>query len=322
MHYARMREAAFDFGPVAQIIIDIAGTLSHANECARSMFRLTPRDLGRPLQDLELSYRPVELRSLIEQAYSDRRTVIRKEVEWPPSMIDPRHVDVQVQPMQDASGVILGASVCFIDVTRYKQLQEELEESNRELETAYEELQSTNEELETTNEELQSTVEELETTNEELQSTNEELETMNEELQSTNEELQTINDELRQRSSELNHVNAFMSSILASLQGSVVVVDRDIEVQIWNETAEDLWGLRSGEVKGRHFLNLDIGLPTEQLIPPIRQCIGGEKKRISLTMDAVNRRGKSIKCQVDLDALLGQAGEIRGVILLIKEVDG
>ena len=290
-HNARMREAAFDCGPVAQVIIDATGALSHANERARSMFRLGPRDLGRPLQDLELSYRPVELRSMIEHAYSERRSTAQKEVGWPPSITDTRYVDVQVQPMFDPSGAILGASVCFIDVTRYKQLQEELQESNRELETAYEELQSTNEELET----------------------------MNEELQSTNEELETINDELRQRSSELNHVNAYMSSILASLQGGVVVVDRDLEVQVWNYTAEELWGLRAEEVRGRHFLNLDIGLPAEQLIPPIRQLLAGETKRISLTLDAVNRRGKTIRCMIDLDSLVGTRGEIQGVIIMIKE---
>ena len=113
-------------------------------------------------------------------------------------------------------------------VTALKRLQEELQRSNLELESAYEELQSSNEELETTNEELQSTVEELETTNEELQSTNEELETMNEELQSTNEELQTMNDELRTRSTELNSANSFLESVFASLRYAVVVIDNGV----------------------------------------------------------------------------------------------
>ena len=35
---------------------------------ARLVFSLSPKDVGRPLQDLEISYRPIELRSLIEQA--------------------------------------------------------------------------------------------------------------------------------------------------------------------------------------------------------------------------------------------------------------
>ena len=177
-------------------------------------------------------------------------------------------------------------------------MQEELQQANQELEMAYEELQSTNEELETTNEELQSTVEELETTNEELQSTNEELETMNEELQSTNEELQTINDELRHRSDELNQVNGFLESILTSLRSAVVVVNRDLLIQIWNNKAEDLWGLRFDEVKSEHFLNLDIGLPVGELRQPIRDCLNAESQLFEIILDATNRRGRMMQCKV------------------------
>ncbi|HEY7294574.1 MAG TPA: PAS domain-containing protein, partial [Dehalococcoidia bacterium] len=175
------------------------------------------------------------------------------------------------------------------------------------------------EELETTNEELQSTVEELETTNEELQSTNEELETMNEELQSTNEELQTINEELRLRSEERNTVNAFLESILASLRSGVVVVNRNLLVQIWNERAEDLWGLRADEVLGKNVLNLDIGLPLQRLRRPLRACLAGELSNHDEVLDATNRRGRGIRCMVSITPLVGGEEEIRGVILLMDE---
>src|SRR5262249_49133124 len=158
-------------------------------------------------------------------------------------------------------------------------------------------LQSTNEELETTNEELQSTVEELETTNEELQSTNEELETMNEELQSANEELQTMNDELRQRSDELNQVNSFLQSILSGFKGSLVVRAKDLPVLVWTPRAEDAWGLRSEEVTGKQFLNLDIGLPIMELRQPIRDCLAGAPNTM-VAVNAVNRRGKPVRCEV------------------------
>src|SRR5262249_7342746 len=157
-----------------------------------------------PLQDLELSYRPVELRSMIEDAYRQRMGVEQRGVDWLAPDGAPLLLDVTVSPLLNSRAELLGASISFVDVTRYWKLQEELEHSTRELETAYEELQSTNEELETTNEELQSTIEELETTNEELQSTNEELETTNEELHSTNDELQLVNEALQLRSDELD----------------------------------------------------------------------------------------------------------------------
>lgn len=314
----RIRDSALDANPVAQIVVDMSGLLNLANQRARTLFNLNPKDLNRPLQDLELSYRPLELRSCIEQAYSDYRPVNHKEIEWSVSSGETLYFDVQIAPLIDLNGKLIGASITYTDVTRSKRLQEELQHSNQELEMAYEELQSTNEELETTNEELQSSNEELETTNEELQSTNEELETMNEELQSSNEELQTINEEVRLRSDELNQVNSFLESILASLRGGVVVLNREMQVQIWNDKAEDFWGLRATEVIGEHFLNLDIGLPVQDLRQPIRNCLMGESENTQMTLAAINRRGKAVVCKVTCTPLIGRVKEIEGVILLME----
>ncbi len=317
--HVRIREAAYDVSPLAQVVVELNGSLVLANERARVMFSLTPTDLGHPFQDLELSYRPVELRSCIEQVYTNHQTVTLKDIKWTTTAGELRYLEVQLIPLQNGSGSLMGVSITFADMSRYKHLQEELEHSTQELEMAYEELQSTNEELETTNEELQSTVEELETTNEELQSTNEELETMNEELQSTNEELQTINEELRRRSDELNKVNSFLRSILASLRGSAIVVNRDLQIQLWNHKAEDLWGLRSEEVQGQHILNLDIGLPLEQLVQPIRACLAGDSEPQEVTLLATNRRGKAIQYKVSCTPIVAVEAEIWGVILLMEE---
>lgn len=319
-NHLRLREAAFDSSPLARVVLDENGIVALINERARLLFNLTARDLNCPLQDLELSYRPVGLRAGIEQACSDRRTVTLQDIQWQTATGETVYLDIQIAPLLDSTGSILGISINFIDVSRYKRLQEELEHSKQELEMAYEELQSTNEELETTNEELQSSNEELETTNEELQSTNEELETMNEELQSTNEELSTVNDELQRRSEELNQSNAFLESILTSLQGGVLVVDRDLYVQIWNHKAEDLWGLRSEEAIGQNFLNLDIGLPVEQLRQPIRTCLSGLPHSFTETiLQAINRRGRSIQCRITCTPLIGGQGQVQGVILLMEE---
>jgi two-component system, chemotaxis family, CheB/CheR fusion protein len=318
----RLRETAFDMGPVARIVVDVSGILSLVNERARSLFNLTLRDLGQPLQDLEISYSPVELRSCIEQIYRERRSVYVRDVDWRTPQGESVCLDVQLELILDAGTNILGVSVNFVDVTHYKRLQDELEHSNQELEMAYEELQSTNEELETTNEELQSSNEELETTNEELQSTNEELETMNEELQSTNEELQAVNDELQRRSEELNQNNAFLESILTSLKGGVVVVDLNLNVQVWNHKSEDLWGLRADEAVDRNFLNLDIGLPVDQLRQPIRDCLTESvSNAMEVTLNAINRRGRSIQCRVLCTPLVSSRGRVQGAILLMEQVD-
>ena len=314
-------EIALDFSPLAQVLVDSRGILTLANERARILFRLTPRDIGRPFYELELSYRPVELRAFIDRVNAERFPILLKEIAFRGNDREVTYYDVHLAPLSSPNADTQGVGISFQDVTHYKRLQEELEGSNRELTAAYEEAQSASEELETTNEELQASAEELETTNEELQSTNEEMETMNEELQSANEELQTMNDELRQRSQEMTRMSDFMDCILGSLWGGVVVIDTDLRVQTWNAQSEEMWGLRDEEVIGKNFLTLDIGLPMEMLIPRIRACLSGSSRGETITINAINRRGRAIACNTRCMPLMDSLKEMSGVILVMQEPD-
>ena len=313
----RLLDLAFDQGPVAQIAVDERGGLSFANESARRLFGLGPPDLGRPLQDLELSYRPLELRSLLQEAVKTRGPVRVADIPWRAPGREERHFEVQILPLSEPAGAIIGAAISFIDLTQPRQLRAELDHAHARLEAAYEELQSANEELETTNEELHSTVEELETTNEELQSANEEQETMNAELQSTNEQLGALNRRLEQGSEQLEQVNGYLRSILSSLSAAVVVMDRNLQVKLWNEKAEDLWGLRSDEAVGRPFLELDIGLPVGELREPLRHGLEQGNGSEELAVDGVNRRGRPMRYQVRSTPLRGPRGA-EGMILLLE----
>ncbi|GFG55769.1 chemotaxis protein CheR [Mycolicibacterium agri] len=225
-----IRELAFRASPVAQIVVTGDDVVAVINQQAETTFGLSARDIRRLLRDLEVSYRPVELRGYVEQAKVERRSARIQDVQFQRPGADVLWFEIHVNPLVDAENGLLGVSIVFFDVTATRALLDKVVQTNRQLEAAYEELQSTNEELETTNEELQSTVEELETTNEELQSTNEELETMNEELQSTNDELHTINDALGERSLELNEAKNLMNSLVDSIQFGMAVVDREMRV--------------------------------------------------------------------------------------------
>jgi two-component system, chemotaxis family, CheB/CheR fusion protein len=316
---AAVRESAFDAAPIAQIAVDADGALVLANEQARTMFGLSMNDIGRPLKDFEVSYRPVELRSNIQLAHADRRGIALANVSLTAPHGEARELEVRIAPLFSGDRV-LGTSITYADVTAQRRLQNELEGSKRELETAYEELQSTVEELETTNEELQSTNEELETTNDELQSTNEELETMNEELQSTNEELETINDEMRLRTLELNEVNAFLETILTSMGVAVIVLDRNMTVRVWNAHSSELWGLRADEVEGQNLLSLDLNLPLERLKTPLRKVLRGGDGRVEVVLDATNRRGRSIECRIVALPLSVDGQDGTGAILMMEEL--
>ncbi len=315
----KLRDQGFSASPVPQVVVTGDDIVALANQQAEHVLGVSHRDIGRPLRDLEISYRPVELRNYTEQARVERRSLRIKDVEWSRGSGDPAWFDIHVNPLVGTDNGLLGVSIAFHDVTAAHQLYEELERANRQLEAAYQELQSTNEELETTNEELQSTVEELETTNEELQSTNEELETINEELQSTNDELQTINEALRERSGQLDELKAFMDSILGSIRAGVVVVDDQMRVLIWNGGAADLWGMRRDEVEGEHLLNLDIGLPFDEIRPAVRKSLTDPTFSTTLSLTAINRRGRHATIRAICGPLLTSDGAITGAILIMEQ---
>jgi two-component system CheB/CheR fusion protein len=87
-------------------------------------------------------------------------------------------------------------------------------------------------------------------------------------------------------------------------------------VLVWNHGSEDLWGVRQEEVQGQHFLNLDIGLPIDQLMPTLRAAMSGENGTQSTVIQATNRRGRTVVCRVTCTPLLDSDKTLRGVIVV------
>ncbi len=63
-----LRERAFAASPVAQVVVTADDLVALVNQQAETSFGLSAKDIGRPLRDLDISYRPVELRGYVEQA--------------------------------------------------------------------------------------------------------------------------------------------------------------------------------------------------------------------------------------------------------------
>jgi two-component system CheB/CheR fusion protein len=279
---------AAEEAPMALVLVGDGRRVLIANRRARELFALREDDVGRPLADLELSYRPVELRGPIDEAESTRRPVQLRGVPFRAAGGGTVMLNVGIVPLEGHDGP-QGVAVSFVDVSEAQHLQQDLENSNQELETAMEELQSTNEELET----------------------------MNEELQSTNEELSTVNLELGERTQELASLNVFMTSVLGGVRAGVVVLDGELRVRIWNPRSEDLWGLREDEVRGRSFLGLDIGLPLEPIREQIHRTMAQDVDHHTIALDARDRRGRAVRCLVTASRFADRAGEA-GVILLVE----
>jgi two-component system CheB/CheR fusion protein len=77
---ATLHATALAAAPTAAILVDSDGYLADSNDMARQTFGVATRDHGLPIQDLEISYRPAELRAPLAQAYNERRPVTIPDV--------------------------------------------------------------------------------------------------------------------------------------------------------------------------------------------------------------------------------------------------
>jgi two-component system, chemotaxis family, CheB/CheR fusion protein len=268
------------------------GSLVFANAAARRLLEVGDADIGRPFQDLPVSYRPAELRGRIEEAERIGRTVRieHQEHHRPPAY--PIRVTIDVTPLFGRDGRQFATLIGFADTTRAHALQHELEAAQESLETTVEELQSANEELETTNEELRS----------------------------ANEELETINEELRVQAEETAEYRRYTESILSGVDVGVVLLDGELRVVSWNRWSEHAWGLRAEEVVGEAFLGLDIGLPVGRLRDDLARMLAGGAPQAERTVEAIDRRGRPLHCRVRLFPLVHEAQAPHGVVLILEDV--
>jgi two-component system CheB/CheR fusion protein len=302
------------------VVIDGAGALALANLPARALLGVGEADIGRPFQDLPISYRPIELRGPIDEVVRNRRSLRLEDQEYRLNQHEVMRLTIDLRPLHRADGSVHAVLLSFEDQTRLHTLQRELEAAQQNLEHSIEELQSANEELETTNEELQSTNEELETTNEELQSTNEELETLNEEARSSNEEMESVNEELRIQAEQASGYRIHLESVLRAMNGGIVVMDLSHVIQSWNRWSENAWGLRAEAVIGTNFDALDIGLPVRQLHDKLALVQSGRQEQADQLLEGVDRRGHVIVCRVHMSGLLDENGRLHGTVLVFQNV--
>ena len=108
----QLRDLALETAPFGVLGIDAEGTVAMINSPMRTMFGMTSRDIGRLFRDLEISYRPVELRSLIEQAYAEHRIVRVNSVERTVGNDEVQYLDIHIQPLRGNDGMGAGVTGC------------------------------------------------------------------------------------------------------------------------------------------------------------------------------------------------------------------
>ncbi len=151
------------------------------------------------------------------------------------------------------------------DSDMVRQLEQELETTREDLQSAIEELESSNEELKASNEETMSM-------NEELQSANEELETSKEELQSLNEELTTVNNQLHEKVQELETANTDMANLFNCTEIATVFLDPSFRIKRFTPATTRLFNLIATDV-GRPIGDIVKRFSDEDLLTDAQQLL-------------------------------------------------
>lgn len=135
------------------------------------------------------------------------------------------------------------------ELTRNKQLQQELAQTR-------EDMRSVTEDQEAANEELQSANEELLSGSEELQSLNEELETSKEEVQTSNEELIIVNQELFDRNEQLNLSRLYAESIVTTIREPLIILNKELKVRSANRAFYEKFQAKEEDTAGKSLFEL------------------------------------------------------------------
>ena len=136
------------------------------------------------------------------------------------------------------------------DLSRITEVERELDDTRKELESAVHDLEIANEEHKAIHQEAMSANEEFQTTNEELMTSREELQSLNEELTALNSQLQETLE--RQRSTSNDLQNILDSSGVATL-----FLDSDLNIRFFTPAAKSLF----------RVIATDIGRPLADLSP-------------------------------------------------------
>jgi two-component system, chemotaxis family, CheB/CheR fusion protein len=135
-----------------------------------------------------------------------------------------------------------------VEISRIEELEQELDFTRKELQTAIRDLEISNEEQKAINEETLSV-------NEEFLSTNEELTTSKEELQSLNEELTALNGQLQETLERQRSTSNDLQNILYSSDVATLFLDRDLNIRFFTPAAKSLF----------RVIDSDIGRPLADL---------------------------------------------------------
>jgi len=154
------------------------------------------------------------------------------------------------------------------DLSRITELEQALDATRKELQSAIHELEIANEEQKAVNQEAMSA-------NEEFQSTNEELMTSREELQSLNEELTALNSQLQETLERQRSTANDLQNILDSSGVATLFLDSELNIRFFTPAAKSLFRVIATDI-GRPLADLARRINDTPLLADAGMVLAGE----------------------------------------------
>lgn len=190
------------------------------------------------------------------------------------------------------------------------RFQKELGILRQNLRDMFEEQEQVNEQLQASNEEIVSNNQELQAINSELDAAKDELQTANENLTATLNEMQTALNETSDRTRELDNE---LNGIFSAMDASIVMLGSDLSIRRYSTQAQPLLNAISSDI-GRPITDLK----TRILLPDLESVVEDVIKTLSLrefkTRDTDNRN----YC-VRVRPYRGSDNRVDGVVLSFVE---
>ena len=111
-----LSQADYRPGPVAELLVDADLVVTGANDAARDLLALDAHDIGRPLRELPVASRPLDLVTPALQAIADGSSRDLGSCRYDTSDGQALIIEVRILPTLDEQQQVVGAGIIFDDV--------------------------------------------------------------------------------------------------------------------------------------------------------------------------------------------------------------
>ena len=277
----------------------------HPGQASLSILKLVPRALS------------LALASALRRAARGKQAVRYSAVPLP-GRGKMQTVDLKVEPLVAESGQT-GVMLVFLQkprkasVGRKRHTFDPSGESAGRVADLEDELENTKKELQAAIEDKDTAQEELQATNEELLAGNEELQSSNEELESVNEELTTLNSEYQQKIAELIVANNDLENFLRTSNVATIFLDEALRLRRFTPTVTREIALRPH----------DIGRLLTDFAHPLIAAISEDLSRVAASgkeMLTTVQTGRKVRHLVRITPYRREGATDRGLVVTILDV--